>query len=69
MELIAAELLEVAAENAGKWVVVCGRRLVGSDDNPVFDTYDDAVAAARSAERAAQERGERCVAFIGQVPP
>ena len=66
--LIDTELLQIAAENAGKWLVVCGAHLVGHGDEPIYGTYEEAVSAARDAERAAQERGEPCVAFIGQVP-
>ena len=42
-DLISAELLEVAAENPGKWLVVCGAHLIDRGNGPVYDTYDEAL--------------------------
>ena len=62
------ELLQLAAENSGNWLVVCGDHIIDMGEGPIYATYDLALSAARAAEERVRDTPERCVAIILTCP-
>ena len=66
--MIDPELLALAAENSGKYLVVCGDHIIDTGEGPIYETYDLALVVARATEDRVRDTPEKCVAVILTCP-
>ena len=66
--MVDGELLQLAAENSGKWLVVCGDHIIDMGEGPIYENYDLALSAARAAQDRVRDTPERCVAIVLTCP-